>query len=240
MDGSSKTISYQPYPKDYGNFTMANIMVVNLRSRYKPFTIFMPHGIENQTYPLEGEAPHTFQTWPSHPTDKGYSVSIGHTLNWWHYRRTENILEQVYLSGMTATEEPVEELTRLAKSWLHYPRLILEGRELSYTQPSYDQAQRAYIVPREDKGARPFKFQLGFPERFEEEVPIPVWIVNPAFIIKEWGTAGAELKLNGSPVKQGKNLRMGYEQTEAGTDLVVWLKHEASESFTIEINPLDE
>jgi len=46
--------------------------------------------------------------------------------------------------------------------------------------------------------------------------------------------------LNGSPVKQGKNLRMGYEQTEAGTDLVVWLKHEASESFTIEINPLDE
>jgi hypothetical protein len=238
MDGSSKTISYQPYPKDYGSFTMANIMLINLRSVYKPFTIFMPHGIENQTYPLEGEAPHTFQTWPSNPTDRGYSVSIGHTLNWWHYRRTENILEQVYLSGMTASEDPVDELTGLAKSWLHYPRLIMEGRELSYTQPSYDQAQRAYIVPREDKGARRFAFELGFPEKFEEEVPIPVSIVNPAFVVKDWGTAGAEIRVNGRVVKSGEKLRMGYEQRGDETDLVLWLQYVSGEKTRIEINPL--
>lgn len=239
MDGSSKTISYQPYPKDYGSYNQANIMVINLKSRYKPFTIFMPHGIENQSYPLEGKAPHTFQTWPSKPGKEGYSVSLGHTLNWWHYRRTDTILEQVYLSGMTATEDPAEELTDLAKSWLHYPRLMMEDRELSYTEPVYDQAQRAYIVSREDQGALPFKIQLGFPDRFQEEVPIPISIVNPAFIVKDWGSSGAEVKFNGKAVKEGENLKIGYEQTETGTDLIIWLKHKGNENIEMEINQID-
>jgi hypothetical protein len=240
MDGSSKTFSYKPYPKDYGKFVQANIMVVNLKSRYRPFTIFIPHGIENQPYPLEGEAPHTFQTWPSNPGDEGYSVSLGHTLNWWHYRRTHNILEQVYLSGMIASEDPTDELTDLAKSWLHYPRLMMEDLELSYTEHTYDQAQRAYIVPREDKGARKFEFLLGFPDRFQEEHPLPVSIVNPVFIIKDWGTAGVELKLNGIIVKPGNNFRIGYEQTSVGTDLVLWLKYKTRESVQIGINPVDD
>ena len=239
MDGSSSTISYQPYPRDYGSFNQANIMVVNLKSRYKPFTIFMPHGIENQTYPLEGKAPHTFQTWPSNPGNEGYSVSLGHTLNWWHYRRTDNILEQVYLSGMTASEDPAPELTALAKSWLHYPRLMMEGSELSYTRPTYDQAQRAYIIPGEENGPRPLNFQLGFPDRFQEDVSIPVSIVNPVFVIKNWGNAGAELKVNGKVLEPGDNLRTGYEYTGSGTDLVLWLKHTAHENAQFEIKPLD-
>jgi len=240
MDGSSKTISYQPYPKDYGSFNQANIMVVNLKSRYKPFTIFMPHGIENQTYPLEGRAPHTFQTWPAKPGDEGYSVSLGHTLNWWHYRRTDRILEQVYLSGMIASDDPVAELSDLAKSWLHYPRLMMEGFELSYTRPIYDQAQRAYIVPREDKGARPFKFQLGFPDRFQEELAIRVYIVNPAFVIKDWGNTDAEVKINGNIVEPGDKLRIGYEQHDSGTNLVVWLNYKSRENLHVEIKPLDK
>jgi hypothetical protein len=240
MDGSSKTISYQPYPKDYGEFNQANIMVVNLNSRYRPFTVFMPYGIENQPYPLEGRAPHIFQTWPSNPGDEGYSVSLGHTLNWWHYKRTDNILEQVYLSGMIASDDPAAELTELAKSWLHYPRLMIEGLELSYTESTYDQAQRAYIVPHKDKGARQIKFQLGFPDKFQEDIAIPISIVNPAFIIKNWGNAGAELRVNGNIVKPDKNLRIGYEQTSAGTDLILWLKYKAQESVQIEINPVDD
>ena len=236
MDGSSKTISYQPYPKDYGSFNQANIMVINLKSTYKPFTIFIPHGIENETYPLEGKAPHTFQTWPQHPGKEGYSVSLGHTLNWWHYRRTNNILEQVYLSGMTASTDPAEELTGLAKSWLHYPRLIMEGRELSYTHPSYDQAQRAYLVPWDKELTLPIKFQLGFPEKFEEEVAIPISIVNPVFIVKGWGSSSAEVKLNGKVLEEGENLRLGYEQSATGSDLIIWLKHKGREKIDVEIN----
>ena len=240
MDGSSNTISYQPYPKDYGSFNQANIMVVNLNSMYKPFTIFMPHGIENQAYPLEGRAPHTFQTWPSNPGDEGYSVSLGHTLNWWHYRRTDKILEQVYLSGMIASNDPAAELTVLAKSWLHYPRLMMEGFELSFTRPVYDQAQRAYIVPRDHKGAHPIKFQLGFPDKFQEEVDIPVSIVNPAFVIEDWGNSIVEVKVNGKIVDPGNNLRIGYEEHGTGTDLVIWLRQNARENLQIEIKSLNK
>jgi hypothetical protein len=240
MDGSSKTISYRPYPRDYGTFDQANIMVVNLNSRYRPFTIYIPHGIENQPYPLEGRTPHTFQTWPSNPGEEGYSVSLGHTINWWHYRRTDCILEQVYLSGMIASDDPAETIIELAKSWLHYPRLMMEDSELSYTEPSYDQAQKAYIVPRNDQGPRQFRFELGFPDRFQEEIPLPVSIVNPAFVIKDWGTARVELRVNGSIVKPGKNYRIGYEQTNTGTNLIIWLNHRAQESTRIEINPVHD
>ncbi len=237
MDGSSKTISYDPYPEDYGSFTMANIMVVNTRSQYKPFTVFIPHGIENQPYPLEGEAPHTFQTWPSNPDDKGYSVSLGHTLNWWHFRRTENILEQVYLSGMIQSDEPEKELLPLAKSWLHYPRLIIEGYELSYTNPAYDQAQKAYILPGTVSGPQEISFKLGFPEKFEEEVNIPVHIVNPVFIVRNWGETGVKLKLNGKELVRGSEFRVGYEEKQEGTDLVIWLDYRANEQISIDISP---
>ncbi len=238
MDGSTRTFSFDPYPSDFGDFTMANIMVVNTRSDYKPYTIFIPYGLENQPYPLEGKAPHVFQTWPSDPGDKGYSVSLGHTLNWWHYRRNDTILEQVYLSGMIHAEDPGKELLPLAKSWLNYPRLLMEGHEVSYTQASYDQAQRAYIIPGEENGPRKIALQLGFPEKFEEEVLIPVNIVNPAFIVPDWGRSDLAIKVNGRELKQGKEYRKGYEEGKMGTDLVIWLNYKANRKTSIEIIPM--
>ena len=118
LSGESKTFTYKPYPKHFGKFADAPIKVIHTKSRFKPFNISIPQGIENEPYPPEGKLHHTFQTWPSEPEEGGYSVSLGHTLNWWHYRRTSNILEQVYLSGMTDAENPREQLIDLAKTWL--------------------------------------------------------------------------------------------------------------------------
>jgi len=238
MDGSKRNISFDPYPRDFGDFTMANIMVVNTRSDFKPYTIFIPHGLENQPYPLEGRAPHIFQTWPSDPGEKGYSVSLGHALNWWHYRRTETILEQVYLSCMINSSDPAKDLLPLANSWLNYPRLILEGHELSYTQFSYDQAQRAYILSADEGGSRKISFELGFPEEFEEEEKLPVAIVNPAFIVRNWGRSGAFVKVMGKELIKGKDYRMGYENGNAGTDLVIWLNYKADRKIAVEIIPI--
>ena len=237
LNGSQKTISFDPYPRDFGNFTMANILVVNTRSDFRPYTIFFPYGLENQPYPLEGKAPHTFQTWPSDPGDEGYSVSLGHALNWWHYRRNDTILEQVYLSGMINSENPADELLPLAKSWLEYPRLVLEGKELSYTQQSYDQAQRAYILPDEISGPRKLSFSLGFPEEFEEDVNIPVNIVNPVFIVPNWGESGAEIKLNGKSLKQREDFELGYEANNEGSDLVIWMDLSTLKQISLEILP---
>jgi hypothetical protein len=114
-----------------------------------------------------------------------YSTSLGHILNWWHYRRTDNTLEQVYLSGMTNAENAAEELIERAWSWLAAPGLHMDGFEPSYAVTTYDQAQRAYIVPKQGLGPAPLEFTLAH-EDMDQFTP-PQWVVNPAFIVKDWG-----------------------------------------------------
>ncbi|MHC4207167.1 MAG: hypothetical protein ACYSTT_21135, partial [Planctomycetota bacterium] len=92
--GQSGTISYKPYPHDgFGDLRDANIMLVNTKSRFRPFTIALPYGVRIQPYMPEDDLPHVFQTW-------GNTAALSHILNFWHYRRTENRLEQIYLQGM--------------------------------------------------------------------------------------------------------------------------------------------
>ena len=238
MDGRSKTIAYKPYPKDFGEFIKANIKVVNLKAKYKPFTIFIPQGIENEPYPPEGDLRHVFQTWSRGP-ENGYSTSLGHTLNWWHYRRTENILEQVYLSGMTRAKNPAAELLPLAWSWLRPPQLQMRGVEPKYKVQIYDPAQRAYIVPRQGRGPRKLEFALDVDEDVRE-LGAPMYIVNPAFLVKDWGRSGVELKVDGKAVKRGKDFRVGYEETHTGTDLVLWLKMKTNKAVKFSLWPVDK
>jgi hypothetical protein len=237
LSGETKRFSYKPYPKDFGDFTMAPIMLINLKSEYKPFTIFQPYGLENQLYPLEGEAPHVFQTWPSNPGDGGYSVSLGHALNWWHFRRTEMILEQVYLSGMTAEEDPTDYLVDLANSWIRFPRLFQKGKELTYIPSYYDPAQKAYILPKEGKGAEKVSFSLGFPGSFGDDNHPAVHIVNPVFIVEDWGNSPVKLKMNGRTLVRGKDFEAGYEKDGDRTRLVLWLDLQSDEEANFTLIP---
>lgn len=234
MDGRSKKISYKPYPKDFGEFSMANIKVANLKSQYRPFTIFIPHGIENEPYPPEGDLPQVFQTWPREPKERGYSTSLGHTLNWWHYRRTENILEQVYLSGMTKAKDPKEELLGLAQSWLRPPRVKMSGIEPKYKVQIYDPAQRAYVISCGDAGPKKFELTLGEAAEGDKQV----FIENPAFVIKGWGSNGAQVTLNGKKLEVGKEYRIGHEETSEASNLIVWLNRCSRKSTGVTISPI--
>jgi len=231
--GKSATISYDPYPKGFGDFRDANIMLVNLKSQYKPFTIAMPYGCRVSPYMAEGDLPHIFQTW-------GNTSALGHIVNYWHYRRTDNTLEQVYLQGMTNADNPVDELVSLAWSWIANPRLWMKGepRKWSY-DIRYDHAQRAYIIPRQGRGPCELEFTL------EEDLDIgefgaAMWIVNPCFIVKDWGTSPVKLKVDGKDMEVGKNFRIGYERTHTGTDLVVWLKMKSDKTVKFSLSPVNK
>lgn len=232
-DGTSKTFSYNPYPKSFGAFIKSNIKVINTKSVYKPFTISMPYGVENENYPPEGDLPFIFQTWGGYE-GKGYSTSLGHTLNWWHFRRTENILEQVYLSGFVTDDQLVEEMTSWERSWVVFPRLIMKGFDNEYTQPIYSQEQRAYIIPGDHNGSKKIVFKLGFET---EEGAIPVSIVNPVFIVKNWGKIGVGVKVDGKTIESTTDVRVGYETTPSGTDLVVWTNLKSKKSIEISLLP---
>jgi len=237
MDSRSKHISYKPYPKDFGAFAAANIVIVNLKSQFKPFIISIPDGLEHEPYTPEGNLPHTFQTWMKKGGKDGYSASLGHLLNWWHYRRTSNILEQVYLSGMTDNDDPKEDLIALAKSWLRPPQLIMKGVEPEYKKLIYDPSQRAYILTPENKSTGSLEFSLEGYEK-EDGHPDTPWIVNPAFVVKNWGKREAVLTVNGKELKPGKDFRFGYEEDQAGADLILWLKMKSDEAVRFSLLPL--
>jgi hypothetical protein len=63
-------------------------------------------------------------------------------------------------------------------------------------------------------------------------------VVNPAFVIKNWGQAQARLNINGKPVKRGKNFRFGHRHTLEGSDLIVWFKIESTDKLKVSIVPV--
>jgi len=239
-EGKSKTISYETYPKDFGDFRDANIMLVNLKSKYKPYTIAMPYGVRIQPYMPEGPIRYVFETWDWSPSSgRPYSLSLGHFLNYQDYRRDGNTLENVYLQGMTNAADPVKDLVSLAWSWIQAPRLQMEGLNPSYTDITYDPAQKAYIVPREGYGPAALKFSLEY-DNDGGGFGVPMSIVNPAFIVKDWGTSGVKLTVDGKLIEPGKEFRIGYEDTPTGTDLILWLKILSSKQMQFTLTPISK
>jgi hypothetical protein len=232
-EGESTTINFKPYPDDYGDFRDANIMLINVKAQYKPFTIALPYGVRVQPYSPEGPLPWVFQTW-GRPPEEGYASVFGHFLNYWHYKRTVNTLEQIYLHGMTNAADPVKGLVSLAWSWISEPVLKMEGLKSSYTEFIYDQAQKAYIVPRIGRGPLELQFSLEKPGRG------PMSILNPTFIVKDWDTPGVELKVDGKIIEPGKDLRIGYEQTTTGKDLILWLKMSSAKPAQFTLKPVSK
>jgi hypothetical protein len=110
----------------------------------------------------------------------------------------------------------------------------MDGLEPDYMQFTYDQAQRAYVVPRKGRGPISLEFDIQ-PEN--EEMDAPGWIINPAFVVKNWDELGVVLKVDGKTMEQGKNFRVGYEQTPTGRDLVIWLKMKTNKNTTFAITP---
>lgn len=233
-EGKSLTVSYKPYPKNFGNLRDAHIMLVNLKSKYKPYTIGLPYGCRISPYWPEGKLQYVFQTWGDPP--KKYSVSLCNMVNYWHFRRTDNTIEQVYLQGMTDAKDAKKELLSYAYSWIINPTLEMEGMNKWSFNPIYERTQKAYILPRSDRGPRVFKFKLV--KHDSGGVGAPTWLVNPAFVIKEWGKTEIELKINAEQIIKGKDFQVGYEETPTGIDLIVWVKYKSQKDTDFEIKPV--
>jgi hypothetical protein len=241
-EGQSKTISFDPYPLHFDDFRDANIMLFNLKSEYKPFTIAMPYGVRVQQYARK--QPYDFFAERRRDKERGFRRLIGHFLNYHFYRRDGNTLEQVYFHGMTNAADPVKELVKLGWSWIEGPTLQMEGFKPEYMISTYDPAQKAYIVPREGRGPVELKFSLeaqhqhGSVEFGAEGQGAPMAIINPTFIVKDWDTPGVELRVDDKLIEPGKDFRIGYEETPTGSDLILWLRMSASKPTQFKLTPV--
>ena len=200
-----------------------NIQLVNLRSQWKPYLIFEP-GVKIEGFGIPPAKDYSnFPCWNHWPvaqlpndgrqvliSDRPSSFSLSSSQPVIH--RANGNSEAMFLYGMT--DQPVESLAPLSRSWNSAPVATLAGS--GYEGGDYKKSQRAYIFTAKAPGAGPLEFSL----EATQDSPIH----NPSFVVKSWGKRPAKLSIDGKAIPRGKDFRFGYNKTLEGTDLVVWVK----------------
>jgi len=213
-----------------------NIMVVNLKSKYKPFQIFeMECNFTCFAHEHRKEVSHFpwWNHWPAAmiPSDGRYCQAADRpshfSLAWASPRPHEGENNTYWWTWMYgATQNTAGSLTALARSWVMPPKLVIhEGA----SQGQYDSTQRSYVISGSDQQEIE-KLKLSL------QADSQSLVVNPAFVIKNWGDHQALLKVNGKMIPQGKACRLGHIRRINQYDLVIWLKLESDQMVEISID----
>ena len=236
MKGETATYSWQKGPpaKNFGKPENPNIQVVNMKSNWKPFQIVSPVNSSMKAY--TGEPTYSMFEWWNHwpvaqvrssgisavAPDRPSSSSLSH-IYWDPYAQTDHSMTKILLHGLTT--KSAAELVPLAKSWLSPPTAVISGSE--FANQGYDPAQRAFVINRES-GSPASKLQLVL--KASSESPL----MNPAFVIKNWGDVEPKLTIDGKLIPRGAKFRYGFVSHLEGSDLVAWLAMESTKSTRIE------
>ena len=215
-----------------------NIQWVNLKSEWKPFEIVSPTHAQFKTFTI-AKSYFSFGCWNHWPitqipssgrycvaTDRASHSSLSHIF-WDTYETNENSITKILMDGLTT--KSAAELSPLARSWLFAPTVDVVGD--GYQSEGYDAAQRAFVLVRR-KSDKPAALELTL--HASDASPI----VNPAVVIKNWGDAAAQLKVDGKPTSWGKDFRAGYVKHLDGTDLVVWIRQTSTTPVQITLKPV--
>ena len=245
MKGEFKTYSWENGPpKAFSEPDNSNIQMVNLKSSFKPFIIFEPFP---KIKPFKGsirpEYSH-FPWWnhwpvaqlpndgrmaaaPDRPSHSSLSQSIEdsqviHKLEGQSY-------SVVTLVGMT--DKPISNLVPLACSWNNPTEITINSN--GFDAKGYDKTQRAFVFLTKNKG---ISSTLKLTIHASEEAPV----INPAFVIEDWGNADIELEINGKKLKRGESFRYGHNIKMEGSDLILWLKIDAKKPAIVIIKPIKQ
>ena len=207
MDGRTKTVSFKPYPKAGALLKGSNIQVVNLKSRFKPFTIVQDDDVTISPYrgpdiDREHIDKRVFVGWPRGAkwgTD--YTVALSHVIDWKFHKRTEKTLTRTYLLGMT-TASTQGGLVGIAQAWLKAPELKTESK--GYKSLGYDRTEKAWIIEK----TLPDDLPLAVKIAASKNRPV----INPCIIIRNCSGSLASFQQGGKQIKEGKDLRIGLEK----------------------------
>jgi hypothetical protein len=257
MDGRHQTIDFTPYPMDpktgkgmakaYGDFRHANIHVVNTRSEFHPWRAGRPaedggafwgKSLLMTPYRPVHELVQLVPCFPPGTTrESGYSVAgLGQMIYSDYWQQTDTSFSEIWLNGFTSSKDPAGELAALARSWWNAPKASASSRSSAKVH-GYDVAQRAYLVELpEGKGPQPIDLRI--PASASQP------LINPAFLIGNWGNGDAVIQLDGKAIPQGSDCRIGhYESLTLDAHrtwhdvLVVWLKTNTTDTARLSILP---
>ena len=243
MDGETETWSWE---KPYGRRAPGSqptqggsIQVMNLKSKQRHFVIgetgarWEPFGFGARegfsTMPCwnhwpVAQLPNDGRVTPA--ADRPSSTCLGTLFPVKHKTDRPDLMMGRNLYGMTG--QPPKELALLARSWNFPAALILGGS--AFESLGYDKNQRAYVLTRKPAGA---PATLEFALAGNSQSPV----LNPAFVVKNWGDANVKLTLRGNEIPRGRDFRYGHRQTLDGTDLIVWIKTDIQAPLNLRLEP---
>jgi hypothetical protein len=235
LKGESRSYSWE---KGYPKFDLAQPMIqmTNLKSKYRPFLVFRPES-RMSVFNVEVRPEYSHFPWWNHwpvaqvASDGRHAQAAdraAHSSLVWGRPRGG-----AALYGLT--NKPAVSLLPLAKSWNNPPQLtplvdVSLSSKQGPTRAKYDYKQRAYVI----EGAPPGKALIFLPAASEDSP-----LVNPAFVVRNWGEKKARFQINGKTVERGKNFRYGHRHTLEGTDLIVWIKLESTQQVELSIIPAE-
>lgn len=244
MKGESKTFTWteQGAPSFRTQPAHSNISKINLKAEKSPFAI-IPSSTASTDPVITAYSGHgkgsVFNFWDHWPVSADASdgrlaesarrpshSSLAHIAHqrddlWPFYEQGPNRRTKIMLHGMTGLD--VAGLVPLAKSWENPPELnVVDG---DCKTLGYDQAEKAYHLEKTETGTAPLVFSLS------ADVEHPV--VNPAFVVQNWGEGDVRVKLDGKDVERGEAFRFGHRHILTGADLIVWLKVESKQELSL-------
>jgi len=249
MDGQIRTYRWDPWPGTGsvgGRFAdelpNANMCVVNLKSAAKPCYVYEPR---SRITPYGGGLVEvrsdysrfpTWNHWPVSqvPSDGRYALAPDRVSS--SAITSPRVPEPRLFPGsitrtgrfiMGLSDKSIRHLIEFARSWLKPAELkvLSDG----YTTQGYTRDQRAYLLRSEGAGPTALEFELNAAAQSP--------VINPVFLIEDWGEADAALKINGKNVRRGKDFRFGHRRTPEGADLIVWIRIDSTKQIRISLAP---
>lgn len=251
MQGASRTYSWETWPSNgdiRGRFLNevpdANISIMNTKSDFKPLYIYeqgteiIPYGGGiRETRQWFSKFP-IWNHWPvaQIPSDGRDALALDHVSSSaisspeppMAKRASDGAVEGRFLMGLT--NQPISKALPVARAWLHAPELTIAGT--SFASDGYSRDDRAYHLRKTSPGNAKLEFSV------HASSASPA--VNPAFVVDGWGDQPLSLRLNGKPVTEGKDFRVGHLDRLEGTSLIVWLRTELTGPATFSLTPISK
>jgi hypothetical protein len=249
MRGESHDYSWRAHlPVELKEPAAANIHVVNLKSRLKPFYVVDPGPFETKEGKYEApffrsyaasmaenwrpeSVPSIYGWWDHWPVtpvpgdgrwvvtnDKASHFNLTTYTQWKDYAMDGRVKSRLMLHGLAEADPDV--LVGLAKSWLQPPAL-----ETTSAGASYDPAQRAYVVTGHRQGP--------FQGRFLADPEHPAW--RPAIVMEDRKSDHPAIALNGKKLVEGRQFRSGVVLGDKGYKTVIWIDEIITERTTLTI-----
>jgi len=205
----------------------ACIKRINFRSQWKVFAIYR-EGVEITQWGATEQSKHTpdpfagpWNHWPVglNPSDGRYAVAADRVTHA-AIGGTRPGARNLIMYGFT--DQPVESLIPLARSW-NRPPVLSAGKGCEGL--GYDPTQRAYRL----RAKAP---TMSFTLEGTEDSPIH----HPCFVVRDWSIDGpARVTLDGQPAKAGEVRQGVVRDTRGKPALVLWLKHAGTAPLSVQL-----